>query len=181
MPSKLLQPPWDGIYQCRAQHRTNLRPSGVSVSSHHTLGARRAEGAVRRGAVQVRHQKEAIDLPLIQEAIDKRELGLATARLPDTPAKRRLATVEAGRAVALALTPGIPPLERLTIAPRGPILSRLSFAHGVRPPAPRQHAGPGSLRLGLQALWQDCTPWLPSPVIHQAITSPAPAGSSCSP
>ena len=82
--------------------------------------------------VQVRHQKESIDLPLIQEAIDKRQLGLATGKLPDTPAKRRLATVEAGRAVALALTPGIPPLERLTIAPRGPILSRLTFAEQVQ-------------------------------------------------
>lgn len=39
--------------------------------------------------------------------------------------------MEAGRAVALALTPGIPQLERLTIAPRGPILSRLSFVYQV--------------------------------------------------
>lgn len=83
--------------------------------------------------LQVRHQKEVIDLPLIQEAIDKRELGLATARLPDTPAKRRLALVQAARAVAMAITPGVPQLERLSIAPRGPILSRLSFANTVRP------------------------------------------------
>ena len=81
---------------------------------------------------QVRHQKESIDLALIQEAVDKRELGLATGRLPDSAAKRRLALVEAGRAVALALTPGIPPLERLTIEPRGPILSRLSFEYQVQ-------------------------------------------------
>ena len=115
---------------CTAAHCTALHcackhwPTPIHQGSH-------CAGTSAGMLAQVRHQKLAIDLPLIQEAIDKRQLGLATGRLPDSEAKRRLALVEAGRAVALALTPGIPPLEHLSIAPRGPILSRLSFAHVV--------------------------------------------------
>ncbi|KAK9806474.1 hypothetical protein WJX73_000984 [Symbiochloris irregularis] len=124
-------------------HQTAERTVGYS-------GAELAGLLNEASILAVRHQKMAIDLDLITEAIDKRTLGLSTGRLPDTEAKRRLATVEAGRAVVLALTPGIPQLERLSIAPRGPILSRLSFVYqedyGGRPTG-REHqmfSGAGS-------------------------------------
>ena len=48
-------------------------------------------------------------------------------------AKRRLALVEAGHAVAIALTPGMPVLERVSIQPRGNIMTRLVFRPTVCP------------------------------------------------
>ncbi|KAK9817951.1 hypothetical protein WJX72_004798 [[Myrmecia] bisecta] len=76
--------------------------------------------AVRRGSAQ-------IDMTMMMEAMDKLRLGLPQPALPDSPAKRRMATIAAGRAVAAVLTPGLPPLEHLTIRPRGGVMGRILF------------------------------------------------------
>lgn len=65
-------------------------------------------------------------------------LGLPHAPLPDTPAKRRYATIEAARAVAFALTPGLPPIEHVTIRPRGSAMARILFV-----PQARRQGGKG--------------------------------------
>ena len=64
--------------------------------------------------------------------MDKIRLGLPQRPLEDSPAKRRMATVEVGRAVALALTPGMPPIENLSIKPRGDVMGRILFQPQVR-------------------------------------------------
>jgi hypothetical protein len=43
---------------------------------------------------QVRYDQAQISMPLLQEAMDKRKLGLASARLPPSEAKLRMATVQ---------------------------------------------------------------------------------------
>ena len=82
---------------------------------------------------QVRKDAQAIDMSLIQEAMDKRTLGLPSARLPDSEAKTRMATVQAARAVATCLTPGLPPLVHCSIQPRGGHMSRIVFLPQVHP------------------------------------------------
>ena len=64
---------------------------------------------------------------ILLTAMDKIRLGLPQTRLEDSPAKKRMATVEVGRAVALALTPGMPPIENLSIKPRGGVMGRILF------------------------------------------------------
>ncbi|KAI7840859.1 hypothetical protein COHA_005451 [Chlorella ohadii] len=59
----------------------------------------------------VRRSQPEIDLPILKEAMDKIRLGLPQDSLPDSAAKRQYATIEAARAVAFALTPGMPQLE----------------------------------------------------------------------
>lgn len=87
--------------------------------------------------VQVRRDSPDIDLPILKEAMDKVRLGLRHTPLPDSPAKRRYAVVEAARAVAFALTPGLPPLEHVTIRPRGGAQARILFV----PQEPRGDGG----------------------------------------
>ena len=76
--------------------------------------------SLRASGLQVRYQRPQIDLALVQEAMDKRTLGLSMGLMGPSEAKARLARVHAGRAVGFALTPGVPPLEVLSIAPGGP-------------------------------------------------------------
>ncbi|KAK9867286.1 hypothetical protein WJX84_011686 [Apatococcus fuscideae] len=75
----------------------------------------------------VRYGDDSINMSHIVEAMDKAKLGLATTRMADSPAKRRMATVIAGQAVVAALTPGMPQLEAVSIAPRGNVPARLDF------------------------------------------------------
>jgi len=63
----------------------------------------------------------------IREAIGKAKLGLPQEGLPDSKAKKFLVTVQAGRAVALAITPGIPQIDAVTTKPQGGILGRIYF------------------------------------------------------
>ena len=49
-------------------------------------------------------------------------------------AKRRMAAVQAGRAVALALTPGVPAIRQVTILPRGGIACRIDYEPLVQHP-----------------------------------------------
>lgn len=72
---------------------------------------------------------------LIREVMDKKVMGLAGNPLPDSTAKRRLALVSAARAAVICLTPGMPPLQRMSIVPRGDNLSRTLFVPQVRPPS----------------------------------------------
>lgn len=69
--------------------------------------------------LSVRKESPAITLDVILEAKRKIELGLPRASLPDSAAKRRIAAAQAARGVALALTPGVPPMVELSLAPRG--------------------------------------------------------------
>lgn len=50
--------------------------------------------------LQVRQNKAEIDFSSISQAMDKIKLGLRHQSLPDSPAKRQYATVEAARWVA---------------------------------------------------------------------------------
>lgn len=75
----------------------------------------------------MRRDKLEIDLQIINEVMDKKVLGSASTRLPDSPAKRRLALIAAAKAVVIALTPGMPQLQRVTIRPRGDSVSRTLF------------------------------------------------------
>lgn len=75
----------------------------------------------------VRRSAEQIDLDIVVEAMEKIRLGLPHRPLPDSDAKRRLATIQSGRAVACALTPGMPPIEQVSIQPRGGTVARILF------------------------------------------------------
>lgn len=77
--------------------------------------------------LQVRKDEPEISMEIINEVMDKRNLGLAASRLPESPAKQQLARIVAARAVVVALTPGMPPLQRLTILPRGDAIARTLF------------------------------------------------------
>ena len=57
----------------------------------------------------------------------------AQARLPRSKAKERLATVEAARAVAACVTPGMPPVEHVSILPRGEYMARIIYQPQARP------------------------------------------------
>ena len=63
-------------------------------------------------------------------------LGSASTRLPDSPAKQRLALVSAAKAVVIALTPGMSQVQRMTIRPRGDAVCRILFTPQVpcKPP-----------------------------------------------
>lgn len=80
----------------------------------------------------MREEAPQIDLNLLVTAMDKIRLGLPQRPLEDSPAKRRMATVEVGRAVAMALTPGMPPIENLSIKPRGGVMGRILFQPQVQ-------------------------------------------------
>uniref|UniRef100_A0A1D2AAW6 AAA+ ATPase domain-containing protein n=1 Tax=Auxenochlorella protothecoides TaxID=3075 RepID=A0A1D2AAW6_AUXPR len=77
--------------------------------------------------LSVRAASPVITLDTILEGKEKVELGLPRASLPDTPAKRRLAVTQAARAVALALTPGVPQMVEVSMAPRGQSTLRIAF------------------------------------------------------
>lgn len=81
----------------------------------------------------VRKNQASIDLAILIEAMDKIKLGLRSTPLPNSTAKRRMAAVEAGRAVVLTLTPGIPVIQHMTIQPRGGVMGRILFEPLVRP------------------------------------------------
>ena len=83
--------------------------------------------------LQVRKDLPEINMQLIREVMDKRVIGMASKPLPDSIAKRRMAVTVAARAVAVALTPGLPPLQRVSILPRGNNMSRMDFMPQVRP------------------------------------------------
>jgi len=85
----------------------------------------------------VRKDSPTIDLDVLKQAMDKVRLGLPHASLPDSLAKRRFAAIEASRAVAFALTPGMPQLEHVTIRPRGGAQARILFV----PQEPRSDGG----------------------------------------
>ena len=85
----------------------------------------------------VRRDSSTIDISILKEAMDKVRLGLPHTPLPDSEAKRRFAAVEAARAVAFALTPGLPLLEHVTIRPRGGAQARILFV----PQEPRSDGG----------------------------------------
>lgn len=100
---------------------------------------------------QVREEASEISLNLLLTAMDKIRLGLAQRPLEDSPAKRRMATVEVGRAVAIALTPGMPPIENLSIKPRGGVMGRILFQPQVPPYV-------GGMAVCCQLAWPACIP-----------------------
>lgn len=90
----------------------------------------------------MRNEREEITLDLIRLAMDRRLLGLPMGRLPNSEAKTRIALVAAAKAVALALTPGIPPILYVTISPRQDTLFRIFFFPQVQlVPLPKLFSG----------------------------------------
>ena len=85
----------------------------------------------------VRKDSTEIDMDIMKEAMSKIRVGLPQSSIPDSPAKRRFAAVEAARAVAFALTPGLPEIQYVTIKPRGGIQARILFV----PQEPRSDGG----------------------------------------
>lgn len=69
--------------------------------------------------MQVRFAKAAVDMEVIDMALAKLRVGLPSASLPLSKAKRHLASTLAGRAVAMAQTPGMPRIEAISIKPYG--------------------------------------------------------------
>ncbi len=116
------------LVQCISVHTADSsisnRALSACIAANYAARIQRHMGAC---CAQVRKDAQAIDMSLIQEAMDKRSLGLPSARLPDSEAKTRMATVQAARAVATALTPGLPPLVHCSIQPRGGHMSRIIF------------------------------------------------------
>lgn len=60
-------------------------------------------------------------------AMEKYKLGLDQPPIPDSPAKRHMAHVQAGRTVLAALTPGMPPIEQVSMKPRGGVTARILY------------------------------------------------------
>lgn len=85
----------------------------------------------------VRKDSPEINLDILKEAMSKVRIGLPQSSLPDSPAKERFAVVEAARAVAFALTPGLPEIQYVTIKPRGGVQARILFT----PQEPRSDGG----------------------------------------
>jgi len=75
----------------------------------------------------VRMNKPEIDYEIALLAIEKYKLGLPQPVAPDSAPKRRAAAVQAGRAVLYALTPGMPPVEQVSMQPRGGSTARIMF------------------------------------------------------
>jgi cell division protease FtsH len=76
-------------------------------------------------------------MEIMKEAMSKIRVGLPQSSIPDSPAKKRFAVVEAARAVAFALTPGLPEIQYVTIKPRGGVQARILFV----PQEPRSDGG----------------------------------------
>lgn len=75
----------------------------------------------------VRMNKPEIDYEIALLAIEKYRMGLPQPLPPDSAAKRRAAATQAGRTVAYALTAGMPPVENVSIMPRGGSGGRVMF------------------------------------------------------
>jgi len=75
----------------------------------------------------VRQNKTEIDYETALAAMEKYKLGLEQPPIPDTPAKRHMAHVQAGRAVIAALTLGLPPIEMISMQPRGGTTARILY------------------------------------------------------
>ena len=84
--------------------------------------------------LSVREGKRGIDMPVILEAMDKVKLGLPGRPLPENEGKRRFALVQAAKAVAVALTPAMPQIERVMIRPRSGKMARI-----LTRPVEREH------------------------------------------
>ena len=76
-------------------------------------------------------------MDIMKDAMSKIRVGLPQSSIPESPAKRRFALVEASRAVAFALTPGLPEIQYVTIKPRGGVQARVLFT----PQEPRSDGG----------------------------------------
>ena len=85
----------------------------------------------------VRKDSPVIDMEIMKDAMSKIRVGLPQSSIPDSPAKKRFALVEAARAVAFALTPGLPEIQYVTIRPRGGVQARILFV----PQEPRSDGG----------------------------------------
>lgn len=79
----------------------------------------------------VRKNKSEIDFTIMLEAMEKVKYGLPQSPLPDGEAKRRMTLVHAARSVALALTPGVAPIKRITMRPRGEGLASILYVPQV--------------------------------------------------
>ena len=91
--------------------------------------------SIAAGWVQVRQDKAEIDLALIQEAMDKRRLGLPNARLPPSEAKTHMATVQV-RPTSPSLACCVPRFLKETVKGQvfaGEVMSSGCVAERLRP------------------------------------------------
>lgn len=77
--------------------------------------------------LQVRYAKPCIDMEILQEVMDKARIGLPSDSVPLTQAKRHLASVWAGRAIAAAAVAGPGHIESVSLRAVGAALGRLLY------------------------------------------------------
>ena len=77
--------------------------------------------------VMVRQKKDFIDYDALVAALEKIRLGLSGRALVPSAAKERLARLLAAKAVAFAVCPVTPPIEQISILPRGSTVSRINY------------------------------------------------------
>lgn len=75
---------------------------------------------LRDGWAQVRKDVAEIDMGMLQEAMDKRKLGLPNPQLPPSEAKTRMATVQ------------VPPCCTCLVSPWAPVLGLTLSCRSVR-------------------------------------------------
>lgn len=97
--------------------------------------------------MQVRYAKPAVDMDVIQRALAKLRVGLPSASLPLTKAKRHLASTLIGRACAMASTPGMPRVDSVSIKPYGTQQGRI-----IHPPQDLTAAGRDVTQLAYEPL-----------------------------
>jgi ATP-dependent Zn protease len=108
----------------------DLEGSGLMVVAEATGGwsaASLANLLNEAAIVTVRRDEPCVTLPLLMELVELQEWGPPTRRIPQTPAKRRLAHLTAAKAVAYALTPAIEAIDYVTLWSRkrgvGPLVA----------------------------------------------------------
>eukprot|EP00238_Polyblepharides_amylifera_P001098 CAMPEP_0196573372 /NCGR_PEP_ID=MMETSP1081-20130531/3272_1 /TAXON_ID=36882 /ORGANISM="Pyramimonas amylifera, Strain CCMP720" /LENGTH=767 /DNA_ID=CAMNT_0041891047 /DNA_START=162 /DNA_END=2465 /DNA_ORIENTATION=- len=76
--------------------------------------------------IAVRRGEDQVGMPELEVAMEKMKMGLPRPPLPLSAEKRKLAYVEAGRAVLLCITPEAPNVLQVSVAPRGGKTSRVT-------------------------------------------------------
>jgi ATP-dependent Zn protease len=102
---------------------------------------------------QVRYAKREVDMEIIEMALAKLRVGLPSASLPLTKAKRHLASTLAGRAVAMAGTAGMPLIEGISIKPYGTQQGRI-----IHPPQDMTASGRDVTQLAFSPIQVRCLP-----------------------
>lgn len=105
-------------------------------------GAELANVMNEAAILAVRQQQPHITLSEIESAMDKQRLGLLRPPLPLSNYKRHLATMQAGRAVAVSVSERVcPPVLQVSVLPKGQQSSRLLTVPMDREGLKKLHTG----------------------------------------